>query len=556
VSAGQNSVAVAPFSGMNNQKNLNLFLAISILGLLLKFYCVARREMIPETFDAIDYVDMSIFGLTGGAPNHPFGASLIMALSRIIGTPYRLFEEFFLAAGLVAMLAPLCRSRAGLICATAIYILCLFNPGGVLLMDGAMSDTPFVVWVMFSWAGILMAAQATQRTGLLLSLGWTFGAAALAGITRSEAVVFIATCVSAGALSFLLLRRIDRSYARNTAIGCVVAIVGFVGAEQTVNAINSVRYGFWGASYVESAEWWALYGTLLSLPSPERRASDEGTFTGPEVIALAGQLSPTFEEIRPCVEKQNRYQHWLIHWTFARCFGNNGPDEVGKTSRIIEEIKLHAAERGIELSPPLFKIIPHPFWRWVPTLPQAVKSVLSTVVQVPTSTELKYGSASAEALSWRAMQKTHGVAISYGVGGADKTVRSRYHRALLTREALSATGKNPNLPYQSLATVAVYKFLAIAGIISAIVYCAVSIRLYFYDREKLISIDKPAFLLGLLASVFVIYRIFLYSLVEWMLWRLEFRYAYITQFLSIIPAIILIIYLFQFLVHRQRPQPQ
>lgn len=544
---------VAPRPETDGRDLLKLFLVIVLAGLIIKLLCVTSREIIPTRFDAAYYVNVSLFRLPNPAPHHPVGASLVMALSRFVGAPYRLFEELLLAMALTAMLAPLCHSRIGFASATAIYILCLFNPGGVLVMDSALSEIPFLIWLMFAWSGILMAARSTRRSGFLIALIWTIVASALAGITRSEAPAFVAATASAAAVAFLMFRRIDKGYARKTAIGCVTAIVGFVGAEQAVNAYNSARFGFWGASYVESTEWWALYGTLLSLPSVDRGTRGEGSFTGRDVIGLAAKLSPTFEEVRACTRKKNRPWHWRIHWRFSSCLGDKGPDEVGKTWQIIDEIERNAAESGIELRPPLLSFIPQPFSNWLPTLPDAVKSVLARTVEVPSTTRIQYRDIAAKALRLKEMRESHGVSYPLWVGGVTDKLRKRFRRALNSREAVSATGVNPALPYQAPAITFVYTVLAFAGLIATALFCLAVLPLSFLGRPRSLCLDRATFFLALIASLFVAYRMVLYTLVEWMLWATQFRYAYVMQFVSTIPVVILVACLVSVILRRHRP---
>ena len=504
----------------------------------MKLYFVSSREMIPQINDPKYYAteSLELFHHVPGTPHHPVGASLVMALSRSLGLPYRPFQEILLAIALSALLLTLCRSRAGFFSAAVIYTLCLFNPGGALLMDIALSDGPFLIFVAFAWAGILMAAQACDRSALLIALSWTVVAAALAGITRSEAVVFVSSCVCFGVVAFLLLSRIDRREARNTVFACLAAIVGFVGAEQTVNAINAGRYGFWGASYVESSQWWTLYGALLSLPGDRVPG---GTFTGRDVIRLAGELSPTFDLIRPCLEKADQFEHWRIHWAIAGCFGNQGRKQVAKTSQIVAEIKSNAAKRGIELRPPLLNLIPRPVARWLPQLPEAIRAVLAATVEVPRSTKINYAKGS----HGRTMPEARSLLPSGRVTQKD---RSLFARALLMRQALSATKENPNLPYLGSITIALYRSAAFAGLPAAIILSLVSIASYFFGWDIFRLADKQLILIGLLASTFVIFRLALYILIEWMLWGIRFRYAFGIQFFYAIPVVVLFVFLSNF----------
>jgi hypothetical protein len=115
------------------------FLIIAIALLLLKLLLVSQREMVPENHDAEAYASASMQDLgslfTVGAGHAP-GASLVMALVRSLGIPYRVFIEFFLAAAAFLFFRPLAACiRLGIIAATLGYGLLLFHPALILEMD-------------------------------------------------------------------------------------------------------------------------------------------------------------------------------------------------------------------------------------------------------------------------------------------------------------------------------------------------------------------------------------------------------------------------------------
>jgi hypothetical protein len=77
------------------------FLIIALALLLVKLLLVSRREILTDQYDAEAYVSASLDDLRsvfGGDQFHPPGASLVMALARLLGIPYRIFIEIFLAA--------------------------------------------------------------------------------------------------------------------------------------------------------------------------------------------------------------------------------------------------------------------------------------------------------------------------------------------------------------------------------------------------------------------------------------------------------------------------
>lgn len=120
------------------------FLVVAIALLLLKLLLVSRREMAPEAHDAEAYASASMQQLGSvfsADAYHPPGASLVMAMARSLGVPYRIFIEVFLALAAFLFLRPLVASmRLGVIAVALSYALLLFHPNLILEMDRPMSD--------------------------------------------------------------------------------------------------------------------------------------------------------------------------------------------------------------------------------------------------------------------------------------------------------------------------------------------------------------------------------------------------------------------------------
>jgi hypothetical protein len=142
--AGESKVLAARLS--------RIFLIVAVSLLLLKLLLVSRREMITEGYDAEAYVRVSLrsFGsIFSGDADHPPGASLAMALARVLGVPYRIFLEIFLALAAFMFFRPLLVWTGLGIAAVALsFALLLFHPGLILEMDRAMSDpVNFLLWL-------------------------------------------------------------------------------------------------------------------------------------------------------------------------------------------------------------------------------------------------------------------------------------------------------------------------------------------------------------------------------------------------------------------------
>jgi hypothetical protein len=165
------------------------FLIIAVALLLLKLLWVSQREMVPEQHDAEAYASASMQDLSSlltVAAGHAPGASLVMAVARWLGIPYRIFIEGFLATAAFLFLRPLLVStRPGIAAATLIYSVLLFHPALILEMDRSMSDAvSFFCWLIGA-GGIVGFVAAPREKRPYWSLGLVIVGFAFAGITRS-----------------------------------------------------------------------------------------------------------------------------------------------------------------------------------------------------------------------------------------------------------------------------------------------------------------------------------------------------------------------------------
>lgn len=190
------------------------FLVVAIALLLLKLLLVSRREMAPEAHDAEAYASASMQQLGSvfsADAYHPPGASLVMAMARSLGVPYRIFIEVFLALAAFLFLRPLVASmRLGVIAVALSYALLLFHPNLILEMDRPMSDSvSFLCWLIGA-GGIIGIVAAPRERLPLWSLGLVIVSFAFAGITRSgEGTLFFVEMVAVAFLSVLLFRGAD-----------------------------------------------------------------------------------------------------------------------------------------------------------------------------------------------------------------------------------------------------------------------------------------------------------------------------------------------------------
>jgi hypothetical protein len=278
------------------------FLLIALVLLLLKLLLVSRREIITEARDAEAYVSASLdrfLSIIFAGEYHPPGPSLVMALARSIGIPYRIFAELLFAAAAFLFLRPLvvCM-RLPMTAAALLYAALLFHPDLILQMDRAMSDSlNFACWL--AGAGGILGVVAAPREKLpIQSLGLSIVSFAFAGITRlGEGAIVAVEMTAVAILSFFLFRGAD-SWRRGRAIvGCFCAVAANITATQALSAAHFVERGYWGVTAVESHEWWRLYSTLLSLPV-ER--NDRYVLVNKATLDMARIFSPDLRDMREC----------------------------------------------------------------------------------------------------------------------------------------------------------------------------------------------------------------------------------------------------------------
>ncbi len=249
------------------------FLIVAVALFLVKLLLVSHREIVPEPHDAEAYVSASVDELGSlftGAADHPPGASLIMALARSLGIPFRVFMELFLGVAAFLFFRPLVASiRLGIIAVALSYALLLFHPALILEMDRAMSDTvSFLCWLIGA-GGIIGFVASPRETPQWSSLALTVASFAFAGITRSgEGAIVLVEMLAVCLLSIPLFRGESRWRRGRAIVACFCAVVANFTATQALSATHYLNSGYWGGSAVESREWWQLYGTLLSLPVP------------------------------------------------------------------------------------------------------------------------------------------------------------------------------------------------------------------------------------------------------------------------------------------------
>jgi hypothetical protein len=485
-------------------RQARVFLIIAVALLLLKLLWVSQREMVPEQHDAEAYASASMQDLsalfTVGAGHAP-GASLVMAVARWLGIPYRIFIEGFLATAAFLFLRPLIvPTRIGIAAATLIYSVLLFHPALILEMDRSMSDSvSFFCWLI--GAGGIVGFVAAPREKLpYWSLGLVIAGFAFAGITRTgEGLIVLIEMAAIALLSLFLFRGADSWRRRRATVACLCAVVASLAATQALSAAHYLRNGYWGASAVESREWWRLYGTLLSLPV-ER--TDRNVLVNKATMNMAESLSEDLQNMDPCFRQveaefsQEETPNYGTPWVFTGCLpGEDSAKHYERMRAISADILNNARDRHIDLLPPVLGIIPQPALQWLPYLPASVEEVALQAVELPDTTRVAQN-------SWQ---------------------EALFDRALLRRTALVATGANPEVfGYNSFVRILYTVLATIFWPSVPIVLPAVAI-IAIHPARNAVASNVIVFFISL-TLIDVLCRISFYSIVDWILWEIPFRY--------------------------------
>jgi hypothetical protein len=121
------------------------------------------------------------------------------------------------------------------------------------------------------------------------------------GITRSgEGAIVAIEMVAIALLSILLFRGANSWRRRRALIICLFAITANFTATQALSAAHYLNGGLWGASTVESREWWQLCSSLLSLPV---QRGDRSALVNNATMEMAASLSEDFHSVNACSQK-------------------------------------------------------------------------------------------------------------------------------------------------------------------------------------------------------------------------------------------------------------
>ena len=367
----------------------------------------------------------------------------------------------------------------------------------------------------FCWlagvGGIIGFVAASREKLSWGNLGLVMAGFAFAGITRSgEGVIVLVEMVAVALLSVFMFRGVDGWRRRRAVVACLLAVVVNYGATQALSAWHFVHAGYWGATAVESREWWKLYSVLLSLPvERDNRHALVNKATMDMAKSLSQDLhnlSPCFEEAAASVHQIEEPQNDVAAWRITICLSQNGSLNNYATLRTISsDIVKGAQENHLQLRAPILGVIPQPATRWLWELPSSVVKLALEAIRIPNSTRVAQS-------SWQP---------------------ELFDQALLRRTALVATGENPEVTgYQSFIRI-LYKVLALL-FWPAVLMTLVVIAAHTMHSPKIATRSKLiAFALSFMI-IDVLCRISFYSVVDWILWDIQLRYILGASVLTVV----------------------
>lgn len=172
---------------------------------------------------------------------------------------------------------------------------------------------------------------------------------------------------------------------------------------------------------------------------------------------------------------------------------------------IYSDIVNGAREHNLQLSNPIFGIIPRPIAQWLPFFPSSVAQVAFATVRIPDSTRAAQGSGDNEL----------------------------FNRALLRRAALVSVGENPEIVGYQRFIRPLYRVLAALFWPSVALACLVVIAIVIRSAGTAAKSRLPAFFLSFMI-IDVLCRVSFYSVVNWILWDIPARYVLGASALSIV----------------------
>ena len=237
---------------------------LAVILLTVKLVVVSQREMALVSNDSVAYVVTSLKRLSIFAfHNHPPGTSYVIWCARAFGIPYRVFEEIILALMMFLFLRPLvvyCRS--GLFIAIPVFMLIMFNPNLVRVMDMPLSEPPYFLILLAGLGGVMGWIFAPRDRLPIFSIALTVAAFGFLAVIRDDGPILWFEMAATAAFSLIFLRTSEGWRFRRGVVACSCAVAANLMVGQAMSAAAYSSHGYWGTSAVQSREWRGLYRVL------------------------------------------------------------------------------------------------------------------------------------------------------------------------------------------------------------------------------------------------------------------------------------------------------
>ena len=231
-------------------------------------------------------------------------------------------------------------------------------------------------------------------------------------------------------------------------------------------------------------------------------------------MEMAASLSGDFHSVNACSQKygpasrnsSGEFFNYAVPWIIIECLpGQTSAEQYAKLATISAEIVLKARALHLQLSAPIFGVIPKSVVKWLSDLPTSVHRLAFEAVRIPDTTRVAQS-------SW---------------------YKEHFDRGLLRRTALVAAGENPEVAgYHPFIRITYAALAALFWPSVPLVFLAVAATVIRSPR-----IAAKTALIAFALSVMIIdvfCRISFYSIVDWMLWQAYGRFMIGARVLTVL----------------------
>ena len=365
---------------------------ILALSLLFKFWLIAEMEITDDADDAVNYLSQILL-------NHPSfygpGTGWAGKLFYLLGIPFRDGIEVLYLLSCLLVVKALFTWPTKSYLALGLFLFVAFNPAPEELFSHLMSDQVWLVEVLLGLSLYVAFADTPTRLRCLylvlaaVSLG-------LSTLTRTTLVPLVASFLLWGLLGGILcwLKKRRKAFDLHSAIGIVVCLA-FIGILNDATCFyNSIHYGYFGLSVIDSREYRDFYLCLQSVGDPTGDPYYPVDDHRLGLVAQAGPVSHRFvDQMRTdrrfrTVSRQTfgKYDFslgWFHFIVFADTFPNgNLPQGFAMFRAVESEIAQASADNRLKVR----HILPLPDCRLpivLSVLPDAMRDVSALITVEP-----------------------------------------------------------------------------------------------------------------------------------------------------------------------------